>query len=167
MFSRNPAARTDRAEQIAAMKLRRTQKSRRQESREWHRQTGTPGGPIEDDSEDDLPNEHRELTREISNLHKELTRMAATAPGKEAKKRPRRDIQPQQYDETPRRGKRKPRGRAHMESGKKRPHCNLKDAMVIGARTVERITKGEYEWRDAGYTKRRRVWAEKKEHEPG
>merc|ERR1711865_240478 len=149
MFSRNPAARTDRAEQIAAMKLRRTQKSRRQESREWHRQTGTPGGPIEDDSEDDLPNEHRELTREISNLHKELTRMAATAPGKEARKRPRRDVQPQQYDETPRRGKRKPRGRAHMESGKKRPHCNLKDAMVIGARTVERITKGEYEWRDA------------------
>ena len=74
--------------------------------------------------------------------------------------RPKRKVPPQQYDETQRRGKRRRQhSHAYMESGKKRTHCNLKNAMVIGARTVERIVNGEYEWRDGGYKKNRRTGA--------
>ena len=91
--------------------------------------------------------------------------------GTGGKQRPKRKVPPQQYDETQRRGKRRRQySHAYMESGKKRTHCNLKNAIVIGARTVERIVNGEYEWRDGGYKKNRREGAlfhERGEHDPG
>ena len=51
----------------------------------------------------------------------------------------------------------------HLERGVARCRRGTKrEAVVIGALTVERIANGQYEWRDAGYAAlkgtRKRLW---------
>ena len=61
-----------------------------------------------------------------------------TPPGKSKDEgRPKRKIPARRYDETLRRNKkRRTRSGVYLESGKKRTHCKLIDAMVVGARTI-------------------------------
>ena len=92
-----------------------------------------------------------------------------TPPGKSKDEgRPKRKIPARRYDETLRRNKkRRTRSGVYLESGKKRTHCKLIDAMVVGARTIERIVNDGYEWRDEGYKKKGRRETGERIHDPG
>ena len=70
------------------------------------------------------------------------------------------------YSQTAARAPRRPRELApYLERGATRGRRGAKrEAVVIGALTVERIVGGRYEWRDAEYAAvrgpRRRLWDE-------
>ena len=72
------------------------------------------------------------------------------------------------YDETARR--RNFRGYTDR-SRHKQPRVALKRAVEVGARTIERVVAGRYEWRDAGLGEmegaRRRLWGGSRQWDPG
>jgi len=83
---------------------------------------------------------------------------------REVRRTPRKCTAIQSYSQTAARAPRRPKELApHLERGVARCRRGTKrEAVVIGALTVERIVNGQYEWRDAGYAAlkgtRKRLW---------
>ena len=83
---------------------------------------------------------------------------------REIRRTPRKCTAIQSYSQTAARAPRRPKELApHLERGVARCRRGTKrEAVVIGALTVERIANGQYEWRDAGYAAlkgtRKRLW---------
>ena len=72
----------------------------------------------------------------------------------------------QSQDETARRQTRK-KSTAYMDSSRKRGRTTLGDAIEVGARTIERIVGGRYEWKDGSLRKCARTGRERRPYEPG
>ena len=84
-------------------------------------------------------------------------------------RRPRAHVR---YDETARRRKRARQHGGYTDRSKhKQPRVGLKRAIEVGARTIERVVAGRYEWRDAGLGEmegaRRRLWEGNRQWDPG
>ena len=60
------------------------------------------------------------------------------------------------YDETTRRRRRAGPPPGYMDRSGGRTGGAKRDAVVVGAATMERIVRARYEWRDGGMRKRRR-----------
>ena len=98
--------------------------------------------------------------------------MAMAQQGERGSDRERRPRAHTQYDETARRRKRaRPHGGYTDRSRHKQPRVALKRAIEVGARTIERVVAGRYEWRDAGLGEmegaRRRLWEGNRQWDPG